>query len=225
MPKKPLPFILHYMALYKKQFCAMAIFLIIGQTMGKVSEYYMAEVVATVVSEPAGQGFWQNIQGSLSIFILMMGLSKLLEWFPLSISAKFYPKLRTLVVKDCFEYVNRQPIAYFHEEMSGNIANKVSLLTNGLMEILNTLQNGAYTLFMLIIITVLLCLQSWYFGFFISIWIFVAVIYSMFLGKTRAVLAKETGKQKSLVSGMLVDSISNYSEIKSFANFSFEKII
>ena len=42
----------------------------------------------------------------------------------------FCPNLRTMVLRDAFEDVNRQSIAYFSREMTGNVSNKVHLLAN-----------------------------------------------------------------------------------------------
>lgn len=65
-----------------------------------------------------------------------------------------------------------------------------------------------------------------------NIWFFAAmmlllaliVLVSWKLGQKRSALSRETSRRQSLANGVIVDSLANYSEIKSFANFRFERL-
>ena len=199
----------------------MFILLIIGQLSVKIAEYYMADIIALVASSDA---VWQKITINLIIFIILMVFGRCIIALPLQISAKFIPQIRTISTKDIFNYVNKHSISYFCEEMSGNIANKVGQLSNGLMDLFSSLLNIGYTLFMLTITSFILSFQSLYLGIFMLIWVIISILLAAKIGGGRAVLAKDSGHQKSVVNGVLVDSISNYSEVKSFANFGFEQL-
>ena len=55
-------------------------------------------------------------------------------------------------------------------------------------------------------------------------WAFLIALLGLKLGKKLHTLAKDSGSRQSYANGMIVDSIANYSEIKSFANFHFERL-
>lgn len=56
------------------------------------------------------------------------------------------------------------------------------------------------------------------------LWLALIVLVSWKLGQKRSALSRETSRRQSLANGVIVDSLANYSEIKSFANFRFERL-
>jgi len=56
------------------------------------------------------------------------------------------------------------------------------------------------------------------------LWSVIMISLGFFLGKKLHKLSKDSSNKQSLANGMIVDSIANYSEIKSFSNFKFEKL-
>ena len=72
----------------------------------------------------------------------------LFQGWSMYIMGKIIPHIRSLVIKDTFDYVNKHSISYFTNEMTGNISNKFNQLQNGVaeffMNISNTMVSGIW---------------------------------------------------------------------------------
>ena len=66
-------------------------------------------------------------------------------------------------------------------------------------------------------------MNIWFFAA-MMLWLALIVLVSWKLGQKRSALSRETSRRQSLANGVIVDSLANYSEIKSFANFRFERL-
>ena len=140
------------------------------------------------------------------------------------IAARILPQVRTLVIRDSFDYVNRHSIAYFTQEMSGNISNKVTQLNTGVLDGFNEfMMSTSMVMYVLIAIGILSFMNIWFFAA-MMLWLALIVLVSWKLGQKRSALSRETSRRQSLANGVIVDSLANYSEIKSFANFRFERL-
>lgn len=164
-------------------------------------------------SEPRAIG--NKIVGfTLAAFVL--GLGKVIFFdVTMFIAARILPQVRTLVIRDSFDYVNRHSIAYFTQEMSGNISNKVTQLNTGVLDGFNEfMMSTSMVMYVLIAIGILSFMNVWFFAA-MMLWLALIVLVTWKLGQKRSALSRETSRQgKSLANGVIVDSLANYSEIK-----------
>lgn len=93
-----------------------------SQLCGQVYPLYLAKIYSTAAGEVGTLKSWDKIVGfTLAAFVL--GLGKVIFFdVTMFIAARILPQVRTLVIRDSFDYVNRHSIAYFTQEMSGNIS-------------------------------------------------------------------------------------------------------
>ena len=224
MEKSPVNYVWHYIKIFK-WFAVTTIFLMfVSQLCGQIYPLYLAKIYNTAAGEVGISDYWSKII-NFTLIAFVLGLVKVLLFeVTMFMSAWFFPQVRTMVIRDSFDYVNRHSIAYFSQEMSGNVSNKVSQLNNGVIEAANEFFQITNAALYLLITIVFLSIMSIYFMAIIMLWLVSILYISYLMGKKRSALSKETSKQQSLANGVIVDSLSNYSEIKSFANFKFERL-
>lgn len=224
MEKTAFKFLFKYIKMFKWYFLAMLILIILAQIMGQTYPYYIAKIYDTVSGQVGQPDYWDNI---IKFALIASGLSlgkMLLSDSVIFVSANFLPTTTSIVVRDVFNYVNKHSVAYFSKEMTGNVATKVNQLSSGTVDFFNYTYGLFYSLSMFTVSIVILSLVNHCYLYVIMIWISAVIYVSILLGRARRSLAKETTKFESSTSGMIVDSLSNYSEVKSFANFKFEKL-
>lgn len=224
MEKTPLKYLWHYIREFKYYIVAGLFSVIAAIICSRFFPYYLAEIYNLVSSRLNDAGGWPQVF-RCAFYALALGMANVLfNNIPMILHAVFSPKCNTLVVRDAFDYVNRHSIAYFNNEMSGNISNKVNQLSRGVNDFFMLGFDIVHTLFRILITIVILGIISQWFLLVLSIWLFFIIYISVISGKKRAVLSKERSRSESQASGMIVDSLANYSEIKSFANFKFERL-
>ena len=125
---------------------------------------------------------------------------------------------------EIFDYVNKHSIAFFSHEMAGNISNKVQQLQSGVTELFHHSLDSVWSVcYALIGVIILSSVSLWLTPVFL-LWAVAIISLGLFLGKKLHKLSKDSSTKQSIANGMIVDSLANYSEIKSFANFKFERL-
>lgn len=224
MEKTPFRYLWHYIRIFKLLVVSVLALNFLSQLCGQVYPLYLARIYSTAAGEVGTPDYWDKIVGfALAAFVL--GLGKVIFFdVTMFIAARILPQVRTLVIRDSFDYVNRYSIAYFTQEMSGNISNKVTQLNTGVLDGFNEfMMSTSMVMYVLIAIGILSFMNVWFFAA-MMLWLALIVLVSWKLGQKRSVLSRETSRRQSLANGVIVDSLANYSEIKSFANFRFERL-
>ena len=224
MEKTPFRYLWHYIRIFKLLVVSVLALNFLSQLCGQVYPLYLAKIYSTAAGEVGTPDYWDKIVGfALAAFVL--GLGKVIFFdVTMFIAARILPQVRTLVIRDSFDYVNRHSIAYFTQEMSGNISNKVTQLNTGVLDGFNEfMMSTSMVMYVLIAIGILSFMNVWFFAA-MMLWLALIVLVSWKLGQKRSALSRETNRRQSLANGVIVDSLANYSEIKSFANFRFERL-
>lgn len=224
MEKTPLKFLWHYIKIFKWFFLAMFVLLAIATICGQLYPLYLAKIYDTAAGKAESPTYWQDIW-RFAIIGFGLGLAKVLLFdATFFLAAKFFPEAKTLVSQDTFDHVNSLSIRYFNEEMSGRIATKVNQLQKNIIMVFNEMMHSVSSLLFLGFAVFIISMMNFYFMVAMLVWMAMIVAVAYVLGSKRRILAHEVGKQESMVGGMIVDSLSNYSEVKSFANFHLEKL-
>lgn len=214
----------YYIKKFKLFFISSLIFLILAQICAQTYPYYLAKIYETVSKEYGNPDIWSTIFYFASLAaVLGLGRVILME-IPSFIGAKSIPNVNTMATRDAFEYVNKHSIAYFNNEMSGNVSNKVTQLTSGIGDFFQTSGQILFDFFKLLVSFVILSWLSPWFFLIMCLWILAVSFVGVKLGTKRREMSKTTSHLQSQANGMIVDSLANYSEIKSFANFKFERL-
>lgn len=224
MEKSAYRFVWHYIKIFKWFLVAIALLLVVGQTCRQFVPYFFSrlyDVVSTFSDTPET---WQKIFFCVLMAFVLQFIGQIVANSNFFIMARIIPRLRTLVIRDVFDYVNKHSIAFFTVEMAGNISNKVQQLQNGVCNLVERSMDASWGFgYVLVGLVVLSSVSIWLTPVFV-LWGTLVIFLGFYLGKKVNRLSKATGDEQSRANGMIVDSIANYSEIKSFANFRFERL-
>lgn len=224
MQKTALKFIWHYL----KNFKFLIIFIIALMSLSRLLEqgaqYYTAKLLEHIAANVSKNDYWSVafILIAISAAMEISGgiLRTLSQWF----SKKLIPHVRSLVIRDTFDYVNKHSISYFVGEMTGNISNKFHQLQNGIIDFFMQAYGSTHdVLYTIVTIGILGCI-NWMLGLGMIFWVAFMVWQGFYFGRRRAALAKQTTTHQSKANAEIVDAIANYAEIKSFANYKFERV-
>ena len=224
MEKTPFKFLWHYIRIFKLPVAAVLILNLFSQICGQVYPLYLAKIYSTAAGEAGTPDYWEKIV-VFALIAFVLGLGKvLLQDSTMFLAARILPPVRTLVIHYSFDYANKHSIAYFTQEMSGNISNKVTQLNTGVIDGMNEfMMSVSMVIYVLVAVAILSLMNVWFFAA-MMFWLVMIVVVSWKLGQKRSALSRETSRRQSLANGVIVDSLANYSEIKSFANFRFERL-
>ncbi len=224
MQKTAFSFIWNYLKKFKLTLFVIFITAIVARGVSQTGVLFMAKAFDWVATEQSNPQYWLLL---LSLLILCMGLevfAQSLQALSMWIASRLIPHLRSLVIKDVFAYVNKHSISYFTNEMTGNISNKFNQLQNGVVEFFFQSGNTLFDFTYMIVNLIILSWLSWILGGIVIVWSLAIFFLGRYFGYIRAQLSKKTSSEQSRSNAVIVDSIANYSEIKSFANYNYERL-
>ncbi len=224
MEKTALKFVWHYIKIFKWFFISMVLCLVIGQTSRQVATYFLSRLFAAISTYASAPQPWRFILFCVFMFFALQFFGSLIINSHFLLVSRVVPKLRTLVIKDTFDYVNSHSMAFFDEEMAGNISNKVQQLQNGVCDLVANSLDASWSYFYVLIgLIVLGSVSIWLTPVFV-LWAVLVICLGFCLGRKLSTLSKITSDEQSHANGMIVDSLANYREIKSFSNFKYERL-
>ena len=224
MEKSTLKFLLYYANIFKGFIVIVITLTLLAVIASRIYPLYLAKIFDTVSGKVGSLGYWDDIIG-FSIIVSALGLSRIiLQNTVFYISGRTLPKLASMITRDSFDYVNKHSISYFSNEMSGNVSFKVRQLATTTRDFLDNSFEIVHVLAALFTSCILLFITSTYFILPILFWGLIMFLIGRHFGLKRYKYSKDLGQIESDTSGQIVDSISNYSEIKSFSNFKFERV-
>lgn len=161
---------------YIKQFKWFIIFTVLSILLSgiesRVYPLYFAKIYDAIASKKGENDYWNAI----IIYILIAGSISLLRFIFNNISdylsAISLPKIKRLITGDAFSFANKHSIAYFSEEMSGNISNKVEQLARNTVDLISNSLEIVSVLFAFIISFLLLFMISANFVLLVFLWSF-----------------------------------------------------
>ena len=124
MQKKPLSFIWYYTKDFRYTMLLVVILSIISRGLMQYAFYISAKLFSWAGTETQNPKYWQTIIVLLCFFVLTDLVGHVLQSWSMFILGRLIPYIRSLVIKDTFDYVNKHSISYFSNEMTGNISNK-----------------------------------------------------------------------------------------------------
>lgn len=224
MQKSALKFIWSYLREFKAVLVLIVALAIVGRLFSQYGAWLLAKMFDYASSEEPSPEYWRYlfvlIAACAGLGLCSSACQSLSMWF----GNRLVPHLRSMVIKDVFAYVNKHSISYFTNEMAGNISNKFNQLQSGMVEFFMQSGNIMFEFCFLLISLIISSVIDWILGISIILWGVLMLFVGRYFGRRRAELSRRTSSLQSRSNAMVVDSIANYSEIKSFANYKYERI-
>jgi ATP-binding cassette subfamily B protein/ATP-binding cassette subfamily B multidrug efflux pump len=187
---------------------------------------YSLKMIVDGITAHKGSGdtIFQEIAPALwlggSAWLGFIIILRLQNWWQAYIIPKFQAKIRMTV----FGYLIQHSHHFFSNQLAGNLANKINDLPRSIEAIRKIISWNVLTTFAAIIVSLILMLTiNVVFAFILLTWIVVQLGISFYSAKHINRLAKDNSEDKSVLNGKIVDSLSNMSTVKLFAQDNYEK--
>lgn len=155
---------------------------------------------------------------SMSIFLNIT--FRIYDWTCLIL----FPKLKTDIIMSTFRYLSQHAYSYFQENFAGSLAKKIQDLAQSTEPVIKVISEMFIPRVMAILIaSCMLAIVSPLFSAILLVWATVFITISSLLALYFSHHATEYAESYSQLNGSLVDSISNITTSKIFANEHFEE--
>jgi len=139
------------------------------------------------------------------------------------INLKKSPEIKNEMIHHVFNHVHGQSERFFQDTLSGSIANNIMILSENMERIASNLsirliRGGVQLIGALIVMYFIHPV----FSAALFLWVLCFVSISLVFSKKISAFSDDFAKSQSHVSGTIVDSVSNFSNVKLFARKTFE---
>ena len=152
------------------------------------------------------------------LWIILCFDMRLLDWAKF----KLFPSLRQDTIAKMFSYLNQHSHHYFQNNFAGSLINKVNDMHSGIVDILAIIDDVyAQTLGLIIAIATLLWIHP-IFALILIAWVAAFLAITFVFLKPIEQLSHVFAEARSSITGKMVDSISNITNIRLFAKHRYE---
>ncbi|PWU08095.1 MAG: ABC transporter ATP-binding protein [Verrucomicrobia bacterium] len=223
LPKQLLPFIWHFLKGYKffvVTFAFLALLTGSWAPLNSILIKYMIDVLGKVQqSHMSAQIIWLAV-----FFLLNFGIHNLC-WRSLEyLNYRFQPVIKNQIISETFDYVHGQTQQFFQDNLAGRIASQINTIADNLERIIHELsQHILRTLSQLVVAFISMYSVHPSFFYILLTWFLVFTVLSLRLSKRFIHLSEHHAASEAIVSGQLVDSITNANNVRIFSRKAYEK--
>ncbi|MGD9603692.1 MAG: ABC transporter ATP-binding protein [Gammaproteobacteria bacterium] len=225
LPDRPLAFVLYFVRLYWPAVLGVALLETGQSTCGILMPYAIRRIMDTVAAAQANaQDVWTVIPPVLWFFAaLNVGLVLFSRGSGI-ILVMLGPALRRRIRRQLFAYLQHHSQRYFLGNFAGSLANRIAETSMSTAQVLWTVMFDFWPLTITFTVSlVLLSGVSTQLALVLGAWIAVYVGVSFALARRCRRYARDYAAARSLVSGKIVDSVTNIVNSKLFARRDFER--
>ena len=187
--------------------------------------YAVKEIIdAVTLANQTGEDIFSATQDALILFaVLNLGI---LLFSRASGAALVMtgPYLRAEIRKSLFSYLQHHSHRYFISHFAGSLANRIAEVSMSAMHALWTITFDFYPLLIKSAVALIILFgTSGDLALVLSLWLGIYIFVSFLLAKRCRVYAKDFAAARSLVTGKIVDSVTNVMNAKMFARRRYEE--
>lgn len=225
LPAAPLAFVLHFVRFYWPAVLAVVLLECGQSTSAILMPYAIKQIMDTVAAAQAsGSDVWQTIADPLWFFAALNLGVVLFSRGSGVILVMLGPALRRRIRRQLFAYLQHHSQRYFLGNFAGSLANRIAETSMSTAQVLWTVLFDFWPLAITFSVSLYLLLQvNVDLAAVLAIWIAVYVLVSFVLALRCRRLARDYAAARSLVSGKIVDSVTNIMNSKLFARRDFER--
>ncbi len=225
LPSTPLPYCLRYVRVYRLWVAAMLVFEAGQAACSILLPYAIKQIMdAVAAAQDGGEPVWTLVRSPL---ILFAGLNLGIVLFSRASGTLLVilgPELRRRVRRELFAYLQHHSQRYFMSNFAGSLANRIAEVS---LSIAHTVWTVLFDFWPLIIAfsvsLVLLAGVNGQLAGVLAAWTVAYVAISFTLAMRCRRYARRYAAARSLVSGKIVDSVTNIMNAKLFARRDYER--
>lgn len=213
---------------YKKHFAYLFLIIFIAFLLGtyNVIDGYLKRSLIDSLSDSSEKikanyyGIFKNTSLILLFYILNHAY-----WRSLNvIQIKIGHKIKNNITRECFAQIHSQSLKFFQNNLSGSLSHNIIILGENIQLLIHKyLVTFVRAFFQMILVLGAMYFVNPVFSMIIGIWIVFFISFSIFFFKRFRSASKDYAKVSAETSGKIVDSISNFFNVKIFASIFFEQ--
>ena len=221
-PDKLLSFIWHFLKSYKVAGLFYIIFAIIPGSWAPLNAY-----LTKIIVDSLGKSQLVNIASTIfwpSVFIVINFIVHELCWRGSSyLNYKYQPVIKNHIIQETFDYIHQHAHRFFQDNFAGKISNQINILADNIEILVHDVSRQLIRgIVLLIIAFITMFLVNHKFFYVLSIWLIIFGSISIFFCRRLIDLSEQHADTESTLTGQLVDSITNASNVRIFARRSYE---
>lgn len=225
LPGTPLPFCVHFLRTYRLAF-AVILVLEAGQAACTILLPFAIKQImdAVALAQAAGSGVWDQVSGPFWLFAWLNVGIVVFSRASGALIVTVGPNLRRRIRKQLFGYLQHHSQRYFLSNFAGSLANRVAEVSMSVAFVLWTIVFDFWPLIITFTVSLILLAQvNAELALVLGTWIAAYVSISFLLALRCRRLAKDYAAARSMVSGKIVDSVTNIMNAKLFARRDYER--
>jgi len=135
---------------------------------------------------------------------------------------KMFPNIRRDIINSMFSYLNRHSHSYLQNNFAGSLSNKIMDMAGSTAAIFGRIDQAfADTLALLIALVSMSFISPLFSGILLG-WAVAFIGITLLFAKKTKILSQDFSESKSTLSGKIVDSVTNLTNMRLFARNSYE---
>jgi len=225
LPPSPWRFALYFYLKSRKTLGALFVFEAAQAACTILLPYAVKEIIdAVTLANQTGMDIFAASKDALILFALLNLGIVLFSRASGAMLVLTGPFLRAEIRKSLFSYLQHHSHRYFISHFAGSLANRIAEVSMSSMHALWTITFDFYPLIVKSLVAlVLLFNASGELALVLSLWLGIYVYVSYLLARRCRVYAQDFAEARSLVTGKVVDSVTNVMNAKMFARRQYEE--
>jgi ATP-binding cassette subfamily B protein len=224
--KNPIYYSFQCLKKHKKAIPIIIIDIIFSSLFAFIPSYIMKNIIFHVSTTTSYELLVSNTKLYLIFYFVFFLLSIIVfRLWDYIIAVKTFPQIKKEIVVENFSYLLLQSKDYFQKNFSGEIAEKIDDLKDGVIDIIKLISGKLIIHTLSIVIT---CGGLLYYnkpcGLVILGWISFFIIIAKIYGNKISQIAAEWANDSSLLNGIIVDILGNFLAVKIFNNRKYETL-
>ncbi len=183
----------------------------------------MGKIIDALSATNIEAGIPENIKHLLFFLFGVLTIGELAHVWLTYIFVYWRPRLRSAIRADFLNYTMGHSHAYFQDHFAGSLARKISELSEGTIR-LQDIQRNQLFFAVITMVTSVIIATSIHFIFAAFLIVFILSVAMPIIIRLRRIRERSTNyaNQRSHMTGIVVDTLTNMSSVKSFAGTGYE---
>lgn len=216
--KESLRFILRSIANFKFGIFIMLLVAILWSIDASLSPYLIKIMLDRVSEGVRSEVVSYLLMPAIGYILLGLSITFVFRLYGYFVEIVMIPKLRRTIADKMFSYILGHSHHYYQNTFSGSLANKINDLTSNIPDLLQIVMDRLFARFLGLVVAVLmLWTVSIKFALLLLIWASGFMIYAIMVSKKLRKEAITWSELGSLITGKIVDALSNILSVRLFA--------
>lgn len=223
LPQTFLKFTLHFLRNYQWQITTIVMLAALSGGYGALSSWLSKILLDAIEGTTNKQALITATLWPAIFFVLNYELHNII-WRGIDcLNLSIAPKIKNNIIESLFSYIHQSSVRFFQENFAGSISNNITLVADNVEKVVHTSLMYAIEMFVqLIIALIVMYFVNPIFALGLFIWVSCFLTSTALLSGRARNLSKDYAKSKSVLSGVVVDSLQSIGTSRLFARNEFE---